>query len=318
MTNPICQLLSIEYPIIQAGMVYASSAKLAAASANAGFLGVLGAGSMSLELLRTQIRKAKQLSAKSLAINIPLLYSKNREQLELSLEEGIKIFVTSAGSPKTYTQWLKDQGAVVIHVCSTPDLAKKCEDAGVDAVVAEGFEAGGHNGRDELTTMVLIPQVVLAVKIPVIAAGGIVNGAQIVAALALGAQAVQMGTRFLATQESSAHENFKQKIIHSSSTSTFLRLKSLVPVRLLDNEFSRQVAQMEKSGSSVEDLEKLLGMGRARAGMLDGDINQGELEVGQAIGLVRDIPSVTELKIRLLDEVKMAKLNLNESLHSCF
>ena len=212
--NALTKILGIDYPIIQAGMVWVSGGKLAGAASKAGCLGVIGAGSMKPDLLRHHIQKAKSISDKALAVNLPIMYPGCPEQIEVALEEGIRIFITSAGSPKKYTQFLKDKGCVVIHVTSTPELAKKCEAAGVDAIIAEGFEAGGHNGRDEITTMTLIPQVVDAVKIPVIAAGGIGDGRAIVAALALGAQGVQMGTRFLMTQESSAHENFKNLFKH--------------------------------------------------------------------------------------------------------
>ncbi len=305
----LTELLPIKYPIIQAGMVYVSGGKLAAASANAGILGVIGAGSMNLELLEHHIKKAISLTAhpERLAINIPLLYSKNKEQMEIALKYGIKIFITSAGNPKTYTSWLKEQGCTVIHVTSSPELAKKCELAGCDAVIAEGFEAGGHNGRDEITTMVLIPQVVDAVKIPVIAAGGIADGRSIAAALALGAQGVQIGTRFVATLESSAHENFKEAIVNAQSGSTMLMMKKHVPVRLLKNKFYENVKALEDAGANEEELIKLLGHGRAKTGMLEGDMEQGELEIGQAAALVKDIPSMSELVERLVIEYRAAK-----------
>lgn len=302
----LCRLLHLEYPLIQAGMVYVSGGKLAAASANAGILGVIGAGSMNLELLESQINKAKSLTThpERLALNVPLLYSKSREQLQIALDAGIRTFVTSAGSPKTYTSWLKDQGCVVIHVISSPELAKKCEAAGVDAVVAEGFEAGGHNGREEITTMVLIPQVVDAVKIPVIAAGGIADGRGIAAALALGAQGAQLGTRFVTTVESSAHVNFKRAILAASSGSTMLAMKKSVPVRLLKNKFYEDVKRLEDAGASKEELEALLGHGRAKKGMLEGDMVDGELEIGQVAALVKDMPTVQELVERLVQETR--------------
>lgn len=301
----ICHLLKIRYPIIQAGMVWVSGAKLAAASSNAGILGVIGAGSMSPEVLDQQLAKARVLlkpDASPLAINLPLLYSKVEEQIEIALRHGIRIFITSAGSPKKYTPHLKSQGCAVIHVTSTPDLARKCEDAGVDAVVAEGFEAGGHNGRDELTTLVLIPQVVDAVRIPVIAAGGIADGRAIAACLALGAQGVQIGSRFAATLESSAHDNFKRAILDAKFDSTFLAMKNLVPVRLLKNAFAEQVRDLESRGANKDALAELLGKGRARRGMHDGDLEQGELEIGQIAGMIRDIVPVEVLVKRLLDE----------------
>lgn len=310
--NLILKLLPIQYPIIQAGMVWVSGGKLAAASANAGILGVIGAGSMKPDLLSLHLKKAKSLTnfPERLAVNVPLLYEGAKEQIDLSLKEGIKIFITSAGSPKIFTSYLKDQGARVIHVISTPELARKCELAGCDAVVAEGFEAGGHNGRDEITTMALIPQVVDAVKIPVIAAGGIADGRGIAAALALGASGVQMGTRFVATIESSAHDNFKQAILESHPNSTMLMMKKSVPVRLLKNQFFEEVRKLEDLGASKEELEKLLGKGRAKKGMLEGDMMEGELEIGEICSLVRDIPSVQELVDRLVLDTRRSIENL--------
>lgn len=305
--TPICKQLQISTPIIQAGMVWVSGAKLAAAAAEAGCLGVIGAGSMKPDVLKEHITKAQRLTKKSLAVNVPLLYEKSEEQIQTALDCGIKIFITSAGSPKNFTKKIKDHGALVIHVVSTPELAKKCEEAGVDAVVAEGFEAGGHNGRDELTTMALIPQVVDRVKIPVIAAGGIADGRGIAAALALGAQAVQIGTRFVATQESSAHDNFKQAIINAQATDTMLMMKRYVPVRLLKNRFYDEIKAAEENCASSEELQKILGKGRAKSGMLDGDTNEGELEIGQVVGLIKDTPTVKELVARLHQEYLLAR-----------
>lgn len=285
-------------------MVWVSGGKLAAASANAGILGVVGAGSMQPDLLDHHIRKAMSLTThhERLAVNVPLLYEKTKQQMEVALNLGIKTIITSAGSPKTHTQWLKDQGVKVIHVTSSPELAKKCEAAGCDAIIAEGFEAGGHNGRDEITTMVLIPQVVDAVKIPVIAAGGIIDGRGIAAAFGLGAQGVQLGTRFVATLESSAHDNFKQAILNSNSSSTFLMMKKHVPVRLLKNAFFDEVKKLEDAGASEEEIVKLLGHGRAKAGMLEGDMIQGELEIGQGCSLIKNCPSVEEVVESLVQE----------------
>ena len=291
----LTKLLQISYPIIQAGMVYCSGGKLAAAAAKSGCLGLIGAGSMKPPLLKDQIIKAKSLTDKSIGVNIPLLYPHVSEQIDVALKEGIKIFFTSAGSPKKYTSYLKEKGCIVVHVVSSPALAKKCEDAGVDAVVAEGFEAGGHNGREEITTMVLIPQVCDAVKVPVIAAGGIAGGNQIAAALCLGASGVQIGTRFAATVESSAHLRFKETILKAGFGDTRLMMKSLVPVRLLDNPFAREVYRLEKSGASPEVLKEFLGKGRAGKGMLEGDLEQGELEIGQVSAMVKDIPTCSEL-----------------------
>lgn len=305
--NEFISTLNIELPIIQAGMVWVSGAKLAAASANAGCLGVIGAGSMKLDLLEMQIKKAKSLTSKALAVNIPIMYPLAKEQIDLCLKLGIKIFILSAGSPKLYTQYLKEKGCVVIHVTATPELAQKCEAAGVDAIVAEGFEAGGHNGRDEITTLALIPQVKQAVSIPVIAAGGIASGSSILAALALGADAVQMGTRFLMTQESSAHTNFKQKILDAKSTDTMLMMRKHVPVRLLKNKFYEEIYQLEQQCADKEKLIEHLGKGRAKLGMLDGDIDEGELEVGQVVGLIQDLPTVENLIKNLIAEYNEAK-----------
>jgi enoyl-[acyl-carrier protein] reductase II len=300
----ITTLLPIQYPMIQAGMVWVSGGKLAAASANAGILGVIGAGSMKPDLLKLQIEKAKLLTThhERLAVNVPLLYEKSKEQLEVALSLGIKIFITSAGSPKTYTSWLKSLGSTVIHVVSTPEFARKSEQAGCDAVIAEGFEAGGHNGRDEITTFALIPQVVDAVKIPVIAAGGIADGRGIAAAMCLGAHGVQMGTRFVATEESSAHINFKNAILQSKPESTMLMMKKSVPVRLFKNKFFEDVKILEDRGASKEDLEQLLGHGRAKSGMLDGDMIEGEIEIGQVASLIHDIPTVQALVQKLIQE----------------
>ena len=305
-SNKICSLFGIELPIIQGGMVWVSGSKLAAAVSNTGALGIVGAGSMKPDLLREHLKKANSLTDKPLAVNIPLLYKDSDKQIEVALEEGIRIFFTSAGSPKKYTKYLKDKGCVVVHVTSSPFLAKKCEDAGCDAIVAEGFEAGGHNGRDEITTMVLIPQVVDSVSIPVIAAGGIGDGRQIAAALSLGASAVQMGTRFAMTQESSAHDNFKQAISKANSGDTMLSMKSLVPVRLLKNSFYDKVAELEKSCASNEDLQELLGKGRAKKGMLEGDLDEGELEIGQVSAMISNTPTCQELINDLLKQYQKA------------
>jgi enoyl-[acyl-carrier protein] reductase II len=308
----ITEFLPIKYPIIQAGMVWVSGGKLAAASANAGILGVIGSGSMKPDLLNHHIQKAQGLTKnpERLAVNVPLLYEKSKEQLEVALSLGIKIFITSAGSPKTYTKWLKDQGCIVMHVTSSPELAKKCESAGCDAIIAEGFEAGGHNGRDEITTMALIPQVVDAVKIPVIAAGGIVDGRGIAAALSLGAHGVQLGTRFVATIESSAHDNFKQAILNSGPGSTMLMMKKHVPVRLFKNSFYEEMKNLEDQGAPEEELVKLLGQGRARMGMLEGDMDQGEIEIGQGCSLIKDCPTVFEVVEHLLADYQKTKISL--------
>lgn len=307
--NKITKLFGIDYPIIQGGMVWVSGGKLAAAVSRAGGLGIVGAGSMQPELLQRHITKAQSLTSRPIGVNIPLLYEKSHEQVDMALSLGIKIFFTSAGSPKKFTSYLKDHGATVVHVTSSPELAIKCEEAGVDAIVAEGFEAGGHNGRDELTTMTLIPQVRKAVKVPVIAAGGIGDGRAILAALSLGADAVQMGTRFLMTKESSAHENFKNLLLNSNATSTKILMRSTVPVRLFDNKFAREIAQIEQSfhGENLKHkLNEHLGKFRAKNGMLEGDLENGELEVGQVVSLIKTIPSVEEVFRELLSDYQEA------------
>jgi enoyl-[acyl-carrier protein] reductase II len=285
----------IQHPIVQGGMVWVSGGKLAAAVSNAGALGLVGAGSMKPDLLQHHIRKAKALTQKPFGVNVPLLYKDVQLQLQMALDEGVRIFFTSAGSPKTHTAWLKSYGATVVHVTSTPELALKCQDAGVDAVVLEGFEAGGHNGRDELTTLVLLQQIQGKLNIPVIIAGGIGSGAAIAAALALGADAVQIGTMFAATEESSAHANFKKAMLDAGNTATFLHMKKLVPVRLLHNPFSENVRLAENQCASAEHLSQILGKGRAKTGMLEGDITEGELEVGQIVSNVSSIKTCRAL-----------------------
>ena len=305
MKNSITDLFGIEYPIIQGGMVWVSGSKLAAAVSNAGGLGLIGAGSMKPDLLKAHILKAQTLTNKPFGINVPLLYDKSQEQIDCALDLGVKIFFTSAGSPKKFTSYLKKQGAVVVHVTSTPDLAVKCQDAGVDAIVAEGFEAGGHNGREEITTMTLIPQVKKAISIPLLAAGGIASGAGIAAALALGADGVQLGTRFLMTQESSAHENFKKLALASHAHSTQIMMRATIPVRLLNNQFSSEIKAIEESYRGVElknKLEEHLGKYRAKMGMLEGDLVAGELEIGQIISLIKDIPNTKEVMKELVSE----------------
>ncbi len=295
----LTKLLNIKFPIIQGGMVWVSGAKLAAAVSNAGGLGVIGAGSMNLELLKLHILKAQQLTSKPFAVNIPLIYSGAQDQIELAIKLGIKIFITSAGSPKKFTDYLHSNHAIVGHVTSTPLMAQKCETAGVDFVIVEGHEAGGHNGRDELTTMVLIPQSRKLVSIPLVAAGGIGSGEAILASLALGADGVQMGTRFVMTKESSAHQNFKDKIKMAGPLDTTLCMKETIPVRLLHNHFYEQVRDLETTNLSTSDkqqaLIKLLGSGRAKKGMLEGDLKDGELEIGQISGLINDLPTVQQL-----------------------
>jgi len=295
----VCELFGIDYPIIQAGMIWVSGGRLASAASEAGALGLIGAGSMTPELLRHHIRKARSLTAKPFGVNLPILYRHAEEMVPIILEEKIPVVFTSGGSPKTYTRRFKDAGCVVVHVTSTPTLARKCEDAGVDAVVAEGFEAGGHNGRDELTSFVLIPQVVDAVKIPVIAAGGIADGRGVAAAIALGADGVQVGSRFVASEEASCHPDFKKAVLNAGSEDTFLVLKSLVPVRLIKNDFCRRAMDAETRGARKESLSELLGHGRAQLGMYDGDLAEGELEIGQVSGMINEILPAAEIIHRL-------------------
>lgn len=315
--NTIAGLFNITYPIISGGMVWVSGGRLAAAVSESGGLGLIGAGSMKPELLKEHILKAQKLTHKPLGVNVPLLYEKAQEQIDTALQSGIRIFFTSAGSPKTFTRYLKDQGCIVVHVTSSPELAKKCEDAGVDAVVAEGFEAGGHNGRDEITTMTLIPQVKKAVSIPVIAAGGIATGESIAAAFALGADGVQMGTRFLMSQESSAHENYKQLLLTSTPGSTRLMMKSVVPVRLFHNQFAEEVSRIESLYSGAEQKQKLLehlGKMRAKIGMLEGNIAEGELEVGQVVSMIKTIPKVSEIIRELVHDYEQTLQRLPKKL----
>lgn len=285
----VTELLNIPYPIIQAGMVWASGWKLASAVSNAGGLGMIGAGSMYPDTLREHIRKCKAATDKPFAVNIPLLYPDLDRHIQIIIEEGVKIVFTSAGNPKTWTQHFKRHGLTVVHVISSSRFAVKAQEAGCDAVVAEGFEAGGHNGREESTTMVLIPAVVKAVTIPVIAAGGIATGRQMLAAMVLGAHGVQVGTRFVASEEASSHPAFKQAVINSNEGDTQLSLKKLTPVRLLKNKFFNDVQEAEARGADETELKKILGRARAKQGMYEGDLNEGELEIGQVSALVKDI-----------------------------
>ncbi len=287
--NRITELFGIDYPIIQAGMVWASGWKLASAVSNAGGLGIIGSGSMYPDVLREHIQKCKAVTSRPFAVNLPLLYSGIDEHIRIILEEEVRIVFTSAGNPKTWAGVLKDMGITVVHVVSSSKFARKAEEAGCDAVVAEGFEAGGHNGREETTTMVLIPAVVDAVKIPVIAAGGIATGRQMLAAMIMGAEAVQMGSRFVASEEASSHRSFKNAVIDSKEGDTVLTLKQLTPVRMMKNKFYEQVQEAEKKGAETEILKGLLGKGRAKKGMFEGDLEQGELEIGQVSALLDGI-----------------------------
>lgn len=298
--NAINQLFNIKHPIIQAGMIWCSGWELASAVSNAGGLGLIGSGSMYPDILRDQIRKCKQATDKPFGVNVPLLYPNIDEHIKIIIEEGVKIVFTSAGNPKTWTKHLKDQGITVVHVVSNVKFAIKCQEAGVDAIVAEGFEAGGHNGREETTTMVLIPQVKKAINIPLIAAGGIGSGEAIAAAFALGANGVQIGSRFAATHESSCHINFKNAVVAAKEGDTQLSLKLLTPVRLIKNPFYEKVVELEKSGASAEELSNLLGRGRAKKGMFEGDMEEGELEIGQVSGAIDKIQSAKEVMDELI------------------
>lgn len=288
-SNRITQLFGIEKPIIQAGMIWASGWRLASAVSNAGGLGMLGSGSMYPDVLREHIQKCKAATNKPFAVNVPLLYPDLDQHINIIIEEGVKIVFTSAGNPKTYTAKLKEHGITVVHVVSSSKFALKAQEAGCDAVVAEGFEAGGHNGREETTTLVLIPAVKNAVHIPVIAAGGIATGRQMLAAMVLGADAVQIGSRYVASEEASSHLNFKQAVINSNEGDTVLTLKQLAPVRLIKNEFYKQVQEAEQRGASKEEMQQLLGRARAKKGMFEGDLQEGELEIGQVSALLDDI-----------------------------
>jgi enoyl-[acyl-carrier protein] reductase II len=302
--NRICSLLGIHYPIIQAGMVWCSGWRLASAVSNAGGLGLIGAGSMYPDVLRQHIRKCAAATRRPFGVNVPLLYPDIEQLMQIIEEEGVTIVVTSAGNPATWTPWLKDRGVKVAHVVPNVKLARKCVERGVDVVVCEGFEAGGHNGRDEITTMCLVPQVVDAIgdQVPVVAAGGIGDGRAMAAALALGADAVQVGTRFAVTQESSAHEHFKQRVVGAGDTDTVLTLKQVTPVRLIKNAFFDQIAQAEQQGATAEQLREILGRGRSKRGIFEGNLEEGELEIGQVSGLIADIPYAAVVVTQLVRE----------------
>jgi enoyl-[acyl-carrier protein] reductase II len=289
MDNKVCNLLSIKYPIIQAGMIWCSGWELASAVSNAGGLGILGAGSMYPDVLKDQIKKTKQATDKPFGVNLPLLYPSIDEHIQTIMEERVPIVITSAGNPKTWTEMLKKEGIKVIHVVSSSKFALKSQDAGVDAVVAEGFEAGGHNGREETTTFCLIPAVREVIDIPLIAAGGIGCGRTMLAAMVLGADGVQIGSRFVTTPESSAHQLFKEKIIQSGEGDTLLTLKELTPVRLLKNDFFNELMSAYERDASKEELNAILGRGRAKKGMFEGDLSQGELEIGQISARIKTI-----------------------------
>ncbi|MDX8571050.1 DUF561 domain-containing protein [Elizabethkingia sp. HX QKY] len=300
--NRIKELFDIKYPIIQGGMIWHSGWRLASAVSNCGGLGLLGAGSMYPDILKENIIKCKAATDKPFGVNIPMLYPNMEEIINIILEEKIKIVFTSAGNPKTYTEILKKEGIKVAHVVSSVKFALKCQEAGVDAVVAEGFEAGGHNGREETTTLSLIPNVRRQVDLPLIAAGGIALGAQVKAAMLLGAEGVQIGSRFAATEEASSHDNFKQKIVDTQEGGTHLTLKELAPVRLIKNKFYNDIEKLYESGRDQEALRSVLGRARAKKGMFEGDMEEGELEIGQSSALIDSILSVEKVFEKLLKE----------------
>ena len=295
MFNSITQLLGIRYPIIQAGMVWASGWKLASAVSNAGGLGLLGAGSMYPEVLREHIQKCKKATNKPFGVNVPLLYPDIDKLMEIIVEEKVSIVFTAAGNPKLWTEHLKSHACTVVHVVSSVKFALKAQECGVDAIVAEGFEAGGHNGREETTTMTLIPLVKKAIQIPLIAAGGICSGESMLAAMALGAEGVQVGSRFVATPEASSHSNFKEEILKAEQGATILTLKELTPVRMMKNPFYKKIQNLYQNGASIEELSSALGRGRAKKGMFEGDLSEGELEIGQVAAQINSIKPAAEV-----------------------
>ncbi|GGB68049.1 2-nitropropane dioxygenase [Flavobacterium suaedae] len=307
MNNRITQLFNIEYPLIQAGMIWASGYKLASAVSNAGGLGLIGAGSMYPDVLREHIQKCKKATDKPFGVNVPMLYPNIEEIMDIIVEEGVKIVFTSAGNPKTWTPFLKENGIIVVHVVSSVKFALKAQDAGVDAVVAEGFEAGGHNGREETTTFTLIPMVKEQLQIPLIAAGGIATGHGMLAAMVLGADAVQVGSRFAASVESSSHDNFKKAIVEAKDGDTQLTLKELAPVRLIKNKFFQDVTELYTKSPTVDDLKTLLGRARAKKGMFEGDLDEGELEIGQIAGLIHDIKPAADIVKEIITDFEKAK-----------
>jgi enoyl-[acyl-carrier protein] reductase II len=306
MKNRITALFDIKYPIIQAGMIWNSGWRLASAASNAGALGLIGAGSMYPDVLREHIQKCKKATSKPFGVNVPMLYPNINEIMDIIVEEDVKIVFTSAGNPKTWTAWLKERGITVVHVVSSVKFALKAQEAGVDAVVAEGFEAGGHNGRDETTTLTLLPMVKEQLNIPLIAAGGIATGNAMLATMILGADAVQVGSRFVASEESSAHRAFKDVVVDAKEGDTQLTLKELAPVRLIKNKFYNDLQELYKTAPTTEQLKELLGRARAKRGMFEGDLNDGELEIGQIAGLIHDIKPAAQIVEDLMIEYKEA------------
>ena len=310
MINKVTQLFKIQYPIIQGGMIWVSGWKLASAVSNAGGLGLIGAGSMYPDVLREHIQKCKKATDKPFGVNVPMLYPHIDELMNIIVEDGVKIVFTSAGNPKTWTAFLKEKGIIVVHVVSSVKFALKAEAAGVDAVVCEGFEAGGHNGREESTTFTLISMVKEQVKIPVIAAGGIGSGRGMLAAMVLGADGVQIGSRFAATLESSAHANFKQTIVDVNDGDTHLTLKELAPVRLIKNKFYQQIQELYQKNPTIEEIKELLGRARAKKGMFEGDLEDGELEIGQIAGIIHDIKPAKVVLEDIIQEFEEVKKSL--------
>jgi len=311
MANRITKLFNIQYPIIQAGMIWNSGWKLASAASNAGILGLIGAGSMYPDVLREHIQKCKKATDKPFGVNVPMLYPNIEEIMNIIVDEGVKIVFTSAGNPKTWTKWLQEKGITVVHVVSSVKFALKAQDAGVDAIVAEGFEAGGHNGRDETTTLTLLPMVKEQLQIPLIAAGGIATGQAMLAAMVLGADAVQVGSRFVASEESSAHQAFKKTVVDAKEGDTQLTLKELAPVRLVKNKFYNQLQELYKTAPTPEQLKELLGRARAKRGMFEGDLEDGELEIGQIAGLIHDIKPTAQIVKDMMQEFEEAKTKVS-------
>lgn len=310
MTNSITNLFNIQYPIVQGGMIWVSGWKLASAVSNAGGLGLIGAGSMYPEVLREHIQKCKKATTKPFGVNVPMLYPQIEEIMNIIVEEEVRIVFTSAGNPKTWTSFLKDKGITVVHVVSSVTFAQKAEAAGVNAIVCEGFEAGGHNGREETTTFTLIPMIKQNVSIPVIAAGGIANGRGMLAAMVLGADGVQIGSRFAATVESSAHKNFKQVIIDLKDGDTQVTLKELAPVRLVKNHFYHQIQELYQQNPTIEQIKELLGRARAKKGMFEGDLDNGELEIGQIAGIINKIKPASQVLKDIVEEYNTVKSSL--------
>lgn len=309
--NNICNLFNIKHPIIQAGMVWNSGWRLASAASNSGILGLIGAGSMYPEVLKKHIKKCKQATSKPFGVNVPLLYPNIEAIIQIIIDEGVKIVFTSAGNPKIWTPLLKSHGIIVVHVVSSVKFAIKAQEAGVDAIVAEGFEAGGHNGREETTTFTLIPMVKNAISIPLIAAGGIATGRGMLAAMVLGADGVQIGSRFVASKESSAHDLFKEYVVNASEGDTQLTLKEVTPVRILKNNFYNTLKLEYQKGTSPDKLRQLLGKGRAKKGMFEGDLDEGELEIGQVCGLINKIQPVKDIVDEIVSDFKAASKSLS-------